>query len=557
LIGQYTREGVACGVIPNLDKCVVLLGVKEENELAGCIKQYTDIGIPVEQILVHPSNNGDPLKYGTRHLGVPIGSDEYIKQWLVVQLEKYEIEANSLMEVANPQNKWVFLQYCFARKPSFILRHILPSLTTTFCTGFDKLLKDVFESVINTKVTDVQWKQVTLPIKHGGFGIPPTSIVAQAAFNANVLETKAYLLLKVPGVITRLEPTDGVVSRFSQEHMDGMVSFKRNYQDQLSDADDKEEKWDNSISYFLDNLNLQYHFTSIATKTAKHEIFDTLNSPETAADHARFISVSKPYTGLWLLACPKSAPTTFSTAEFQMAARLRLGCEISNAPKKCNCKRKPVLDKLATHLLCCPLSGLIRRHDAIQSDILALAKSAGNQASVVCKDVLVLNTVGDNRRGDMILPQLGPGEKNVLGDFTITCPTASSYVEATRRDPESSIKRANDKKNTKYKDAAEALDIKFMPLALECYGAFSKDFLSLIHTLCEKRATIAGTSKNNITQYWFRRLSCTLQKGNARAISKRILEITQATATLHDECFDDLNDEEYNNMDTTTNFRLE
>ena len=96
-----------------------------------------------------------------------------------------------------------------------------------------------------------------------------------------------------------------------------------------------------------------------------------------------------------------------------------------------------------------------------------------------------------------------------------------------------------------------------MPLALECYGAFSKDFLSLIHTLCEKRATIAGTSKNNITQYWFRRLSCTLQKGNARAISKRILEITQATATLHDECFDDLNDEEYNNMDTTTNFRLE
>jgi hypothetical protein len=72
----------------------------------------------------------------------------------------------------------------------------------------------------------------------------------------------------------------------------------------------------------------------------------------------------------------------------------------------------------------------------------------------------------------------------VFGDFTITCPIASSYVEATRRDPpESSIKQANDKKNTKYKDAAEALDIKFIPLALECYGAFSKDFLSLIHTL--------------------------------------------------------------------------
>ena len=145
----------------------------------------------------------------------------------------------------------------------------------------------------------------------------------------------------------------------------------------------------------------------------------------------------------------------------------------------------------------------------------------------------------------MILPQLGPGEKNVLGDFTITCPTASSYVEATRRDPESSIKRANDKKNTKYKDAAEALDIKFMPLALECYGAFSKDFLSLIHTLCEKRATIAGTSKNNITQYWFRRLSCTLQakKGmpepSPKEFQKSLKLLPLYIHGMADECFDE------------------
>ena len=185
----------------------------------------------------------------------------------------------------------------------------------------------------------------------------------------------------------------------------------------------------------------------------------------------------------------------------------------------------------------------------------ALATSAGVQVSTVCKDVLLKNAAGDGRRGDAIFPQLGPDEKNVLGDFTITCPTAASYVEATRRDPDSSIKRANDKKNSKYKEAAAAHDIKFMPLALECYGAFSKEFLYVIHTLCEKRAIIAGTSKSNIAQYWFRRMSCTLQKGNARAISKRILEITQSNATMQDECFDELNDDEYNNIDTTTAFR--
>ena len=155
-----------------------------------------------------------------------------------------------------------------------------------------------------------------------------------------------------------------------------------------------------------------------------------------------------------------------------------------------------------------------------------------------------------------MLPQCGPNEGNMVGDFTITHPTADSYVPATRRNPDSSIKRANDTKNSKYKDAAAALDITFMPLALECFGAFSSEFLSVINMLCEKRALIVGSSKSNIAQYWYRRLSCTLHKGNSRAVSKRILDIAQSTATLYDECFDDLNDNEYNNIDTTTNFRL-
>ena len=56
-------------------------------------------------------------------------------------------------------------------------------------------------------------------------------------------------------------------------------------------------------------------------------------------------------------------------------------------------------------------------------------------------------------------------------------------------------------------------------------------------------------------QYWYKRLSCTLQKGNARAISARILDITQSAASQYDECFDEMNDNEYNNIDTITSFR--
>jgi hypothetical protein len=82
-----------------------------------------------------------------------------------------------------------------------------------------------------------------------------------------------------------------------------------------------------------------------------------------------------------------------------------------------------------------------------------------------------------------------------------------------------------------YKEAAETQDKKyFMPMALECYGALSKDFLFVINKLCEKRAKlITDTNSSVVMNYWYRRISCTLHKGNSRAISKRILDITQAS----------------------------
>ena len=131
--------------------------------------------------------------------------------------------------------------------------------------------------------------------------------------------------------------------------------------------------------------------------------------------------------------------------------RTRLGGSIPNVPKKCNCKKGPTLDKLGTHLLSCPLSGMTRRHNAIQHDIHSLARSAGVLSSTLNKDVLILNAVVDStqQRGDLMLPQCGPDDKNMVLDFTITYPTAKSKFEATRRDPDSSIRKANTRKINK------------------------------------------------------------------------------------------------------------
>jgi hypothetical protein len=76
--------------------------------------------------------------------------------------------------------------------------------------------------------------------------------------------------------------------------------------------------------------------------------------------------------------------------------------------------------------------------------------------------------------------------------------------------------------------------ITFMSMAIECNGALSQQFTQVLNLSCEKRSEITGGNKSTLMQNWYRRISCTLHKGNSRAIAKRILDITQNNAPASD-----------------------
>lgn len=562
IIDQYQAEGPACGAIPNIQKTHVLLGEKaNEEEVQECIEMYTERGVLRDNICIHPVNGGDIGLYGKTYLGVPIGTDEFITLWLEKKFTKYEEELEALKLVENPQHKWLFLYYCFARKPSYVLRHIIPSISADFCDRFDTLLRHAFESIIHTPLTDIQWKQVTIPIRHGGFGLPATQVVAKAAFTANALESKDYLLRKFPVEVSNIiDPQDGDEnqSRLTKEFLSCFENTRTAFTE-YTEVDDEEnpvDQWENKFQMHLDGLTLQYFFTNVMSKKGKFEIKSDLDNDVSAVKHGLFLSVAKSHTGDFLLACPKTPTTTFQPADFIASVKMRLCCDLNNIPTRCNCAKRPFLTKQGAHLLHCPKGGtLIHRHNSLQQEFKALATSAGVLASSCNKDVVLLNQAGDTRYGDLILPQCGEDGKNLLLDFTITHPICPTYLRDTRRDPSSSLRRATTTKNNKYMESAVANDITFMPMALECYGALSKECIHVIKMLCEKRADIAGSNKSVVTQYWYKRISCTLHKGNSKAISKRVLDITQSTTTGgRDECYDHIIDQEFVNNDTATNF---
>lgn len=559
LVQQYQTDGLACGVLPNLAKTFVLLGRKDNvEEVERAIVQYQLLGVSADKIRIHPANGGKEEDYGVKYLGVPIGSDKFIIEWMKAKKRTYKAEIKALLEVVNPQHKWIFLYYCFARKPSYVLRHILPSLAEDFSVDFDAMLRMALESVINCKVSDLQWVQVTVPIKHGGCGLPATKDVANAAFTANAIESREYVLRRLPDHAKELidpQPEDGdPESRFTQQFMACFEQCKNIFISQVEENDKEtpEEQWKQEITKHLEQRTLQYFFTNIMTKQGKRHIKEQLNQDNTRTEHAVFLSVAKQHTGDFLLACPKTAATTFLPHEFIMALRIRLGCDLPNIPTRCTCRKQPYLDKKGIHLLLCKKGGApIHRHDGIQNVIKALATSAGVQASSCCKDVVVMNEAGgDNRRGDLMLPQCGDNGKNLLLDFTIRNPASASLLDATRGNPNTAIKRAEKEKNDKYKERAAANDIEFMPMALECYGALSKNFVKVLNMLCEKKAQMNKGNKSAIMNYWYKRISCTLHKGNSSAIARRMMDITKEVASCRDECFDVMVVQEYGNNDT-------
>ena len=366
------------------------------------------------------------------------------------------------------------------------------------------------------------------------------------------------------------DPTDEPTNeRYPAELTHHLLQIKEQFIEQIYDPEkelsdeDKVEKWNERVSQHLGDRNLQHFFTTILSKTAKNEIHTELNKPGTEADYARFLSVAKSHTGDFLLALPKSKALTLNALEFSSAVRIRLGCDFINMPNgKCSCKRNPILDKKGVHLLSCPKGGhLIYNHDAVQRDIQVLATSAGFQASALSKDVILRNNTPaiNNRKGDLLIPAAAslvlPADEDkgfpLLLDFTRVNGASKSAFKNTIKDSDSSLMNADDKKYKKYKPLAEANDIEFMPMAFECYGALSKKFQKLVRALCHIRAEAQEIEEEAVLNYWYRRISCTIQRGNSIAISKRIIDIVQTTTPLQDEYYrDNIIDLEHNNIDT-------
>ena len=126
---------------------------------------------------------GTELNYtieGQRHLGAAIGSDVFRKSYATEKVKSWCDEIESLCVFAKSQPHAAYTAFCHGviHKYTYFLRTI-PQMET-YLEPLDKLIEEQFlPTLLDTIVTEQDRKLYSLPVKHGGLGIPKLSETCQ------------------------------------------------------------------------------------------------------------------------------------------------------------------------------------------------------------------------------------------------------------------------------------------------------------------------------------------------------------------------------------------
>jgi len=207
-------------------------------------------------------------------------------------------------------------------------------------------------SVTNSDLTDIQWMQASMPVKHGGLGIRRVSSLANPAFLASAAST-----LSLQDQILALSPCS------TDQFLNSYLSCWSTSAGPLSaPLPGKQSFWD--------KLGLQ---------NDRAFIEDSFAEP---SQKARFLASVAPHNGDWLLAVPvANCSLRLDDEAVRVAVSMRLGLALC-APHSCLCGDQ--VDAIDLHAMVCKKApSRIARHQVL-SDIIW--RSLGSASIPATKD---------------------------------------------------------------------------------------------------------------------------------------------------------------------------
>ena len=511
VITHQVEHGPTQGLRLNLKKHVILLGHCDQSPQAAAAKldAYSSLGIPRENIRVHPLDGGDPLLYGTTRTGIPIGSPEYIRAHLVNFNEKITKDFDALHDLDDLQLAFMFTRMTLRPKLNHMMRCLPPDHGCFIATHFEMESRRLLSKITGTpSISDLQFIIARLPVEEGGLGLGFVHESVDAAFIAGFIAALPLMVNRGWRTDSQLRDalTGGAMTDFSfLNHV--VLAWNRLHPNMSID---------DLIAHGLGTMSSKLQHT---LRTARTDVLNyrqkVLNSLVLDSEGLGiFLGGSSKEAGAWLNAIPKRDNMKMMPHHFSFAVRARLLMKHPSVDEiKCRCKSETIIDGRGIHLQKCKeLNTLtISTHDTIVNVLAECVSVCGLKGSKEPKHLFRVVDSDNDKHADLLV--LVPGQKEVLADIRISNSVVTGLTTPVQG---RAAFLGQAEKDRKYKTLVEAGGRMFIPVVIESqglWGASAKAFLKLVLDRAKP-----GIPPAVLRSYWVTRIAVALQNKIADAV---------------------------------------
>jgi ribonuclease HI len=595
LLNTLLEKGPAIGLKINKRKTKILLGKKGSwIEAQKAREQYIALGFDMNNIFIHPDDKEHPKPittknakvflvvekdlqlskaYGHQCLGVPVGTDDYIVEWLHKKLQDLEVERDGLLRLPTfKQGALLMLRYSFCNKVNYLLRCLPSKILTQTLSGnksflelFDDMKIQVLESIMEIPINSLnkeQKVQAMLMIRDGGLGLQDSSIIANAAYTASVRSCLDYLSMLEPTILEEL-----------QHSWLQTVSQENEYQPKTINAEWIQKMKENNKSHIQTCENLIAAIEDIVHQNKKFDIIELFIKEQTDKEFTKLQNrLQKPIrdsfqqsyienlnemgkirlnscignkedASAWLETIPYNNSISMSDNSMKSALKFRLGIEFPElkgfhgtmCPRE-KCGQK--LDEYGHHIVSGCKSGS-QRHNHHESVVKVIQDLLKNPARRVEKGQAIKSTLANRER---IIPDIDVyhlGKKDML-DITIV-DRLLPYYNINNTTKPSDRSKAEDREKAKLDKYAQngvissTINGSVIPIAIETLGKIGPIGYKY---LCNAAASYEkGYKRATIKKYWFSKISVALHNSIGNSIEHHLQQIVNTSQAENERNF--------------------
>lgn len=443
-------------------------------------------------------------------LGAPIGDADHCDRCTTQKSAEAEKLLQACVEMEDTQSALLIIRHCTSYcKLVYAMRTVPPCMQRDALANFQETVRRSLSSLVGGEVKAVSAEIAKLGIRHGGLGLRDASEHAAAAYVASFLQCRGLAELIDP----QFDITDGG---------DGspLKAAETEVRAKLLEPD----------SWTMGERDSSQKYISSMIDAKKTEDFRSDQSiPQSYKCHLRLNALLG--SGAWITAPPASDGRDICSSLFKTTLKRRLRVPISDHDFFCPCCGE-VMDRFGDHALVCACKGSRTvRHNAVRNVVYEEALAAGIRAQKEKTGLLPSRPAEDGIQGDQGARRPAdvwvPHEASPQGeawDFACTSGMRTDRLIRVGEDPATIFEDYEQYKRS-YKNTdreCQGAGITFRPLVIEAHGGgWSSELSKVVGRIASLRAAVTGEESGHVALRIAQRISCTLQRENARAVLAR------------------------------------